>query len=265
LIGIRVGVASLFHSRHKLAMKMLTSTPEAAVESTMTSALRCKKLRRQMASVRLPALAALLLTVAGTAFVNPGHFACQRATRSLPRRARAAQMSPAAVEPESELEYLPMKMASFATGVLRPFFVVQAAVQAGRYDKWAVRAALEAEITSAPLVIYTYEWSPFSSEAKKLLDSMGADYKEISLGYEWFLASEEQAAKRNELGAMYGRTSMPHIFIGGKSVGGLMDGAPGLVPLKQTGELVPSLKQAGAMPDEGLFGFFLYSGDHRDD
>ena len=28
------------------------------------------------------------------------------------------------------------------------------------------------------MVIYTYDWSPFSSEAKQLLDAMGADYLE---------------------------------------------------------------------------------------
>ncbi|CAK8990425.1 Glutaredoxin-C6 (Glutaredoxin-C2 homolog 1) [Durusdinium trenchii] len=160
-------------------------------------------------------------------------------------------------------QYIPLKVASFAMGALKPFFQVQASVQAGRYDKWDVRKEIEEEIKSAPVVIYTYDWSPFSAEAKKVLDSMGADYREVSLGAEWFLASPQQAAKRAELGNLYGRTSMPHIFIGGRSVGGLIDGEPGLVPLQETGELTDSLKQAGALPDEGLFGFFLYSGDHR--
>ncbi|CAK8985270.1 Glutaredoxin-C6, partial [Durusdinium trenchii] len=56
--------------------------------------------------------------------------------------------------------------------------------------------------------------------AKKVLDSMGADYREVgsvSLGAEWFLASPQQAAKRAEWG---------------------------LVPLQETGELTDSLKQA---------------------
>ena len=67
------------------------------------------------------------------------------------------------------IRYMPMKMASFATGILRPFFVVQvhlrigrcttftaplhmsckAAIQAGRYDKWSVRASIEEDIKSA--------------------------------------------------------------------------------------------------------------------
>ncbi|CAE6910774.1 GRXC6 [Symbiodinium sp. CCMP2592] len=237
---------------------MLASTQEAIARTTVASARRHGNVRRRLASLHRPALICLVLSLAATAFVNVDPRAGSRAAQ-LPRQAR---MSPAAVE-SNDLEYMPMKMASFATGILRPFFVVQAAIQAGRYDKWATRSAIEADITSAPVVIYTYKWSPFAAEAKKLLDSVGADYTEISLGYEWFLATPEQAAKRAELGALYGRTSMPHVFIGGKSVGGLMDGDPGLVPLKETGELVPSLKQAGALPDEGLFGFFLYSGDHQ--
>ncbi|CAJ1436538.1 unnamed protein product [Effrenium voratum] len=165
--------------------------------------------------------------------------------------------------PEVETQYLPMRAASFVLQALRPFFMVQARQQAGKYDKWAVRKEIEDEIKSAPVVLYTYEWSPFSAEAKKVLDAMGSDYQEVSLGPEWFLASAEQSAKRAELGALYGRTSLPHIFIGGRSVGGLMDGDPGLVPLQESGELQDSLKQAGALPDEGLFGFFLYSGDHQ--
>jgi len=120
-------------------------------------------------------------------------------------------------------------------------------------------------VKSAPVVIYTYEASPFSTEAKRLLESVGADYREISLGAEWFVASPEAAAKRAELGQMHGRTSLPHIFIGGRSVGGLMDGSPGLVPLQESGELTASLKKAGALPDDGLFGFFLFSGDRWDD
>jgi len=163
------------------------------------------------------------------------------------------------------LRLAPLQLASAVVGLLRPFFALQAAFQAGSYDAAEVRAAIEAEVKSAPVVIYSYELSPFSTEAKQLLDAAGADYKEVSLGAAWFLASPQAAAKRTELGAMHGRTSLPHVFIGGRSVGGLFDGSPGLVPLQESGELLASLKKAGAMPDEGLFGFFLYSGDFQKD
>jgi len=154
-----------------------------------------------------------------------------------------------------------LKLAGSAMGLLKPLFAAQAKAQASDYDQAAVRSELEAEIKSAPVVLYTYGLSPFSSEAKRVLDDFGADYKEIELGSEWFMLSEDAAAKRAELGAMFGRTSLPQIFIGGRSIGGLAEGTPGLAPLLESGELKASLQQAGALPDSGLFGFFLYSGD----
>ncbi|CAE8624071.1 unnamed protein product [Polarella glacialis] len=102
------------------------------------------------------------------------------------------------------LRLAPLQLASAVVGLLRPFFALQAAFQAGSYDAAEVRAAIEAEVKSAPVVIYSYELSPFSTEAKQLLDAAGADYKEVSLGAAWFLASPEAAAKRTELGAMHG-------------------------------------------------------------
>ncbi|CAE7188774.1 PPX2 [Symbiodinium pilosum] len=152
---------------------MLTSMQEAIGRTKAASSRRSYSARRSLACLCCPAAALLLFSLAATVFVNVDPRVGSSASR-LPRHAR---MSPAAVQP-NELEYMPMKMASFATGILRPFFVVQAAIQAGRYDKWSVRASIEEDIKSAPLVIYTYEWSPFSSEAKKLLDSVGADYTE---------------------------------------------------------------------------------------
>ena len=45
---------------------------------------------------------------------------------------------------------------------------------------------------------------------------------------------------------MTNRTSMPNIFIRGKSYGGCNDG-PGVVTLQNQGKLNPLLKQAGAL------------------
>lgn len=155
-----------------------------------------------------------------------------------------------------------LKVASAVAGLFRPLFALQASFQASSYDKEAVRREIDGEIRSAPVVLYTWELSPFSKQATALLDSMGADYKEVSLGAGWFASPPASAAKRAELGSLFGRTSLPHIFIGGRSVGGLLEGTPGLIPLYEKGELKASLKQAGALPDDGLFGFFLYSGEH---
>ena len=42
------------------------------------------------------------------------------------------------------------------------------------------------------------------------------------------------------------RTSMPNVYIGGKSYGGCNDG-PGISSLHREGKLVPLLQQVGAM------------------
>ncbi|CAE7530276.1 DEGS1 [Symbiodinium sp. CCMP2456] len=143
----------------------------------------------------------------------------------------------------------PLKVASLGMGLLKPIFAAEAKLQALGYDEEEIRAKISEDVKSAPVVVYTYGLSPFCTEATKLLDSLGAQYKEIQLAPEWFLMLGESAAKRAELGAMYGRTSMPHIFIGGESVGGLMEG-PGLVPLYESGELTAKLQAAGALPSE---------------
>jgi len=159
-----------------------------------------------------------------------------------------------------DVELTPLKVAGAGMGLLKPIFAAEAKLQAGEYDRQAVRMALEEEAKSAPVVVYTYSLSPFCTEATKLLDSIGATYKEVVLAPEWFLMLGEGAAKRAVLGDIFGRTSMPHIFIGGRSIGGLTEGDPGLLPLYESGELEPALKAVGAIPSESPFGFFLFNG-----
>ncbi|CAE7764463.1 PPX2 [Symbiodinium sp. CCMP2456] len=124
IFEIWVGAASSLFSqswRELATTTMLASTDEAIARTTVASARRHGNGRRRLASLHRPALICLVLSVAATAFVNADPRAGSRASQ-LPRQAR---MSPAAVE-SNDLEYVPMKMASFATGILRPFFVVQA-------------------------------------------------------------------------------------------------------------------------------------------
>ncbi len=52
------------------------------------------------------------------------------------------------------------------------------------------------------------------------------------------------AALVAELGEITGRTSIPHIWIGGESIGGFNDGTPGLRPLIASGGLRPALERA---------------------
>ena len=99
------------------------------------------------------------------------------------------------------------------------------------------------------LALAAYTLSPFCTEAKKILQDTGASIKVIELGKEWVpgLLPAEGAAIRAELGQMTGQTSMPHIFIGGKSIGGLATGTPGLKSLLKSDTLRQKLLDAGAL------------------
>eukprot|EP00435_Cladocopium_sp_Y103_P047799 s2054_g14.t1 len=165
------------------------------------------------------------------------------ATMAVPVTATSA--APDVVMPSETLRVL----SGLATAVLKPVYQIEAPLQAGSYDQAAVRERIQQEVTGSPVVIYSYSLSPFCSQAKEFLDSLGAKYTEIVLGPEWLpgLLDDEGAAVRAELGKMTGQTSMPHIFIGGQSVGGLFSGTPGLVPLQEAGELSEKLKAAGAL------------------
>lgn len=92
--------------------------------------------------------------------------------------------------------------------------------------------------------------SPFSTECKSFLDGLGCKYEAVELGPEWFLLGPKASAMREELAATTGQSSLPHVFIGGKSIGGLYSGndeGAGLASLQKSGELTPLLKKAGAL------------------
>ena len=125
--------------------------------------------------------------------------------------------------------------------LLKPIFQLLAPLQAGssreetlqyQEDLEVAQAEIVVETMSSPVVVYTYKLSPFCSEATLLLDRLGVEYKEISLGQEWIpgLITPEGALKRAALLDMTGQSSLPHIFIGGESIGGLTSGTPGLIP-----------------------------------
>lgn len=43
---------------------------------------------------------------------------------------------------------------------------------------------------------------------------------------------------------MTGQSSLPHVFVGGESVGGLFSGTPGLIPALESGVLPAMIAQA---------------------
>ena len=90
----------------------------------------------------------------------------------------------------------------------------------------------------------TYELSPFCSEALEVLRSTDTNFKEVSLGKEWIPGLIESPEKRAALLEMTGQSSLPHVFIGGTSIGGLYSGNPGLIPALEKGELMDMINEA---------------------
>lgn len=140
-----------------------------------------------------------------------------------------------------------LKPVGKAMGFLSFFFKFENKLQAkllGAEDSdFAVaRKEIEETISRSPVVVYTYGLSPFSSETIAVLDEIGATYEKVELGLEWFLLDKEMSTMRAELLEITGQSSLPHVFINGKHVGGLFTGSPdgsypGLAGLKESGEL----------------------------
>eukprot|EP00316_Scyphosphaera_apsteinii_P017636 CAMPEP_0119314018 /NCGR_PEP_ID=MMETSP1333-20130426/31317_1 /TAXON_ID=418940 /ORGANISM="Scyphosphaera apsteinii, Strain RCC1455" /LENGTH=198 /DNA_ID=CAMNT_0007319027 /DNA_START=65 /DNA_END=661 /DNA_ORIENTATION=+ len=146
-----------------------------------------------------------------------------------------------------------ISVAGKAMAIARPVFAVEADLQAlltnlGGYDEAEVQAEIAATINSAPVVIYTYGLSPFSTEALATLESTGCKFQNVELGLEWFALGARGSSTRVELRKRTGQGSLPHIFIGGEWVGGLSTGADGgLTGLVERDELIPMLRKARAL------------------
>jgi len=80
------------------------------------------------------------------------------------------------------------------------------------------------------VIIYSSLFCPYCSMAKRLLDTKGVEYEEISV--DWETAQREEMMQRAN-----GRHTVPQIFIGERHVGGFDD----LYALEKAGELEPLL------------------------
>ena len=83
---------------------------------------------------------------------------------------------------------------------------------------------------STEIKMYSSAWCPFCIQAKRLLDSKGVEYKEISV--------DGQPGVRAEMMQLSGRHTVPQIWIGETHVGGCDD----LFALERSGELNSMLK-----------------------
>lgn len=113
---------------------------------------------------------------------------------------------------------------------------------AGDYDPAAVKAKVQALAAQAPVVVFSQTSCPFCKKSKELLKEVGADFATVEVD----TMGAEGYAIRVELAALTGRSTVPNVFVGQKSVGGFTDG-PGVETLNKEGKLVPMLKEVGAL------------------
>jgi glutaredoxin 3 len=111
-------------------------------------------------------------------------------------------------------------------------------IVAGDFDEDATNEKIERFVADNPVAMFSFSTCPFCRRAKDYLKEQGIQYQSMEL-------DELDGNEGNEIRAVLGkktrRTSVPSIFIGGKSIGGCNDG-PGLVPLSESGELDKLLK-----------------------
>ena len=138
---------------------------------------------------------------------------------------------------------------------IKPLVAQLAKIQAGaanseqgEYEKGldAAESEIRNEVSSAPVVVYTYDLSPFTFEIRSILQRMNVEFTEISMGKEWMpgFIAPGGSEKRAALLRMTGQSSLPHLFVGGESLGGLYTGTPGLIPSLEQGNFQPMVDSA---------------------
>jgi len=148
-----------------------------------------------------------------------------------------------------------MKPAGKAMNFLKPLFVIENKLQSKvlgvtESDLEVAKAKIDGIITSNKAVAFTYDLSPFSTEATDILEERGYDYMKISVGLEWFLLDKDSSALRTALLNMTGQSSLPHIFINGVHIGGVFSGNenyPGLAGIKEAG-ILESMINCSSVP-----------------
>ncbi|WP_293268051.1 glutaredoxin 3 [Neptunomonas sp.] len=81
------------------------------------------------------------------------------------------------------------------------------------------------------ITVYSSDWCPFCTNAKRLLDHKGVKYTEIKV--------DNQPRIRAQMIELSGRTSVPQIFIDEKHIGGCDD----LYALEREGQLDTLISQ----------------------
>lgn len=90
-----------------------------------------------------------------------------------------------------------------------------------------------------PVIVFSKSYCPFCTRVKAMLREAGVkDLKVIELDQR-----DDCGEIQDSLLRMTGARTVPRVFIGGKSVGGSDD----VAALANNGQLVPKLKEAGAI------------------
>ena len=110
---------------------------------------------------------------------------------------------------------------------------------AGDYDVAATQEELRRLIDSDGVVLFSATYCPFSAQVKRDLAAQRVPYTVYETN-----VLPNGAALVAELGRLTGRTSIPHVFIAGASIGGCNDGSPGLRPLIAQGGLEEALSKS---------------------
>lgn len=155
-------------------------------------------------------------------------------------------------------------VAAKGMGLLKPIFKLEAELQAAalgainKVDKDEIIAEINDLKTKNKVLMYTYGLSPFSSEARNILESTDYEFTEIELGAEWFALGGKGSVTRVALSdeVENGATSLPKIFIGGQCIGGCSE----LSDLAANGELDALLSKSkvpkkGAAKKTNMFSF----------
>ncbi|CAI5742223.1 unnamed protein product [Hyaloperonospora brassicae] len=102
----------------------------------------------------------------------------------------------------------------------------------------SAKETVEAKIAASPVVVYSKSYCPYCIKTKSLLTQLGVQYEVVELD-QVPNGSEQQ----NALEEITGQSTVPNVFVGGKSIGGNSD----VQKMHKDGKLEPLLKQHGAL------------------
>ena len=124
------------------------------------------------------------------------------------------------------------------------------------FDLETSAAAVERIIASDDMVVFSATYCPFSAAAKQALAAEGVPFTAV----EWN-TTEGGAGFAPALARRTGRSSIPHVFIAGESIGGCNDGNPGIRPLIASGGLDAKLAKCSKKTQDARAAFLEARGN----